>query len=88
MGFTYITGFMLNMEPAYNLIYMSGGKPGKTTHIGGKTMKDSEKLRAEILKLKNKGMSIGAIAKTLGVTKPTVRYHLKMAELEQREIEL
>ena len=43
---------------------------------------DEEKLRKEILKLLNKGMSINAIAKTLGVSRNTVRYHIKMAEVE------
>ena len=43
---------------------------------------DEEKLRKEILKLMNKGMSINAIAKTLRISRNTVRYHIRMAEVE------
>ena len=40
------------------------------------------KLREEILKLKNKGMTLGEIAKTLKTSKAKVYYHLKMAKVE------
>ncbi len=50
-------------------------------------MKDDKKLREEILKLRNKGMSLEAIAKALKISKPKVHYQLKMAEIEALKME-
>ena len=47
-------------------------------------MADDKNIRRKILELRNKGLSFGAVAKTLGISKPNVKYHLKMAVAEAK----